>query len=218
MQTRALDELSVRASDFLDSVVAKQQEDRDKFEPARQGYELARWLRRSLSIEPDLAVDPASILSSWKVSVNDIDLETATQIDAIACWGKLHGPLILVNQKGNFAKDSHGRRSTLAHEIAHLLVDRKGALPLAEAIGGSAPKIPEQRARAFAAEFLVPQARVTSALKESLDIRTTVAQLRDHYRAGWPIVGWQIINGSAFDSLSESDRKYVELLVPERQG
>jgi len=39
----------------------------------------------------------------------------------------------------------------------HLLVDRKGFLPLVEVFGGYAPKGAERRANAFAAELLLPR-------------------------------------------------------------
>jgi hypothetical protein len=34
-------------------------------------------------------------------------------------------------------------RFTLAHELCHLLVDRKGSLPVAEVLGGATPNRPE---------------------------------------------------------------------------
>lgn len=57
-------------------------------------------------------------------------------------------------------------RFTLAHELAHLLLDRERGVDLALTSGDWAPQAIEQRANAFAAAFLMPTNLVRAALKE----------------------------------------------------
>lgn len=62
-----------------------------------------------------------------------------------------------MNNNGTYSRYRTGRRATLAHEICHLLVDRKDALPLVDVFGGQVDEEVEKRARAFVAELLLPQ-------------------------------------------------------------
>ncbi len=91
-------------------------------------------------------LDPDRFLIELGVSIEDCTLESAN-VDAIAVWGPKHGPAVFINRAGTHAKDDKGRRTTLAHELCHLLLDREGALPLAEVLGGAAPPGVERRAR-----------------------------------------------------------------------
>lgn len=121
--------------------------------PFEQGYQLARWLRAQLQIEDREAFEPEKLLADEGVKVEEYDLDSA-EIDAIACWGAID-PLILLNRNEKArAATPNGRRSTLAHEICHLLIDRTRALPVAEVLGGEVDDESEKRANAFAAELL----------------------------------------------------------------
>ena len=119
--------------------------------PYVQGYELALWLRDELHLS-DGPVDPASLLTQWNVADGELS-PLPEQLDAIAFWGDNHGPGVLTNPDGLYAQSPAGLKATLAHELAHLILDRKDALPAAEVLGGSTPHHVEQRARAFAAEL-----------------------------------------------------------------
>ena len=87
-----------------------------------QGFEVARWLRRTLGNERG-RVDPGRLLESWGISIQEINLEAGV-LDAVCVWGGAHAPTILLNRNGRRAGRTKGRNATLAHEIAHLLVDR----------------------------------------------------------------------------------------------
>jgi Zn-dependent peptidase ImmA (M78 family) len=119
-----------------------------------QGCEIATWLRTRLNI--DGRAHPAALLEGWGVRVKKMTLSTHN-VDAIAFWGLKHGPAVLVNTRGKHSRSRAGARATLAHEICHLLVDRRRALPIGDVLGGHVPHAIEKRARAFAAEFLLPQ-------------------------------------------------------------
>jgi Zn-dependent peptidase ImmA (M78 family) len=178
-------------------------------EPYAQGYDAARWLRAKLAA-PAGRVDPRELLAQWRVQLPDFEI-SLRRLDAVACWGPRHGPAVLLNQLGAHAQTERGARATLAHEIGHLLLDRDGSLPLAEVLGGNVPEMPEKRARAFAAEFLLPQIVVVQTVR-GLEIAEAVRLLRDEYCVSYQIVGWQITNCMAWVGLNEQDRNYVEEL------
>lgn len=176
--------------------------------PYEQGIQAARWLRDRLgiSLEP---VNPRALLNTWGVYLETF--ETVGGLDAICAWGRKHGPAILLNPKGRRARGKAGQRSTLAHEIAHLLLDRDGALPVAEVLGGRVPPAVEQRAGAFAAELLIPQQVVRDALTAGGAIRRIVSRLRTRYGVSGEVIAWQARNGSA--PLTVEDQWYLRSLV-----
>jgi hypothetical protein len=165
-----------------------------------QGYALAVWARRTiLGDRASGLVDVEGILRDLHVDLIDIDLDAPT-IDAVAVFGPHHGPAILLNKSGQHAQGNHGRRATLAHELCHLLRDRAGALPFAEALSEDAPLVPERRARAFAAEFLLTQADAVRASEEiapttRMEWEQLVERLSRDYGTSQAIVAWQLKNG-----------------------
>lgn len=76
-------------------------------------------------------------------------------------------PHIVVNSNYRRGVSNNVRRFTLAHELAHLLLDRDRSQQMAVASGPWAPKAIEQRANAFAAAFLMPERLLRSALEAS---------------------------------------------------
>jgi len=148
-ETAELDRLTAKALGFLEDLEASEP-------PFVQGADLAHWLRHELNLGPKDLINPVDMLSVWGVKNANIRLRTGA-VDALAVWGPKRGPAVLVNLDGRHARGYAGRRATIAHEICHLLVDRGRQLPLAEVLGGRAPEAVEQRARAFAAELLLPQ-------------------------------------------------------------
>lgn len=162
-------------------------------QPFTQGYRLARWLRQQLQKKPGARVDPEELLSSEGVAIETLDLQTG-QIDAIACWGTI-APLILLNQNPEArAANEHGRRSTLAHEICHLLVDRTRALPVAEVLGGEMDSESEKRANAFAAEFLLPQDHAVEVLRQAPGLREALESLSRSHGVSKQLAAYQLLN------------------------
>lgn len=179
--------------------------------PFDQGYALAVWLRGELGNVSE-RIEPEELLRAWRVEIKDIELETSA-VDAICCWGPRHGPVIFVNGRGRHASHEAGRRSTLAHEICHLIVDRKRALPLAEVLGGRVPKSVEARARAFAAEFLLPRELAMSTLRSSQNAAAAVRKLTSRFGVSREIVAWQVRNSD--EAIPSEHAVYLRGLVSE---
>ena len=181
--TSDLDALSGTALEELDKLAGRTAFD--------QGYEISRWLRRVLGLE-ERSFDPRRALLDWGVGVVEADLKDRA-IDAVAAWGPRHGPVVFLNDR---PKPAGVRvRATLAHEICHLLVDRAAALPLAEVLGGDAPQHAEARARAFAAELLLPMHVAGRVIAEAADRpRSAVNSLGRKYGVSTEVVAWQVRN------------------------
>ena len=178
--------------------------------PYEQGYALAAWLRTALGLtDPGERVDPDVVLDAWKVRI--VVTTSVPEIDGFACWGPRHGPMVAVNKNGRHSEFEAGRRATLAHEIAHLLVDRRGALPLAEVLGGQTAPISEARAGAFAAELLLPRAAAGRTMSATGDAEKDVTDLAEHYGVSREVIAWQARNSGA--ELSSSVREYLRHLV-----
>ncbi|MBA9070167.1 hypothetical protein FHR71_003931 [Methylobacterium sp. RAS18] len=218
--TPELDALTVEAKPVLDATA------RDL--PRVQGQKLAQWLRERIDTPPNVQVDPEALLSSWGVSV--VPFETDPRIEAVCFWGASHGPAVLLNTRGRsnrkpanvaWAGVSGGARATLAHEICHLLVDRQGALPAAEVLGGSVPYAPEERARAFAAEFLLPQETAGQIYRSRASAAAAVATLVREFRVSRTVAAWQVLNrfGSNEAMLPSSERRYLlDVADPNRRA
>lgn len=184
-QTAELDKLSQEAERLIN--------ESGKVKPYDQGYFLADWLGRVLKLmHLDYPYEPSEILKHMGVSIHSIEIPEQN-IDAIACWGPRHGPAVIVNAQGVHSQEEKGQRSTLAHEICHLLIDRTGALPLAEILNGSAPHNVEARAKAFAAELLLPRNLAYDRVVNASDPEDAVNELRS---AGLSkeIIAWQVRN------------------------
>lgn len=147
--TDQLDALSEQLLPEFDRLVAR------SVAPYETGYVLARQLRLMLNIAPSVRVEPREVLEAWDVDVIITTLGTDL-IDAVGFWGSRYGPGVVMNKDGIYARSAPARRATLAHEMCHLLVDRRRSLPLVDVLGGTVDTEVESRARAFAAEFLVP--------------------------------------------------------------
>ncbi|OOC09604.1 ImmA/IrrE family metallo-endopeptidase [Thioalkalivibrio halophilus] len=205
---RRIVDCPARATPELDRIEAALGEQLDDTEPPyRQGYWAASWLREWLSLSPEAAVEPGEWLKRWGVHVEGINLG-ACPIEAVTVWGERHGPLVLVNHASESrAGHEYGERATLAHEIAHLLLDRQGALPVAEVLGGRTPEYPEKRARAFAAELLLPRDVAARAVEQSADLTEAAERLRADYRVSRELLAWQITNSGAAKQLQSRQEK-----------
>jgi Zn-dependent peptidase ImmA (M78 family) len=169
-----------------------------------EGYAVANWFRRYQKIDSDNeTVEVEKILASWNVGVTS--REFAPSLDAVAVWGKSHGPTIIVNKNGVHSHSIGGLRATLAHEMCHILLDRKSALPVVEVLGGRVAQGIETRARAFAAELLLPRSAANRIVRTSFNVQAAVEQLVEHYRVSAALAAWQITNSKPQLSSSELD-------------
>jgi len=176
---------------------------------AAQGYRLADLLREHLGNSSG-RIDPERILESWGTRIQEIQFPDSG-IDAVAVWGSRRRATILVNTQGPRAKLPAGKRSTLAHEICHLLIDRDGALPAAEVLGGKVPPHIEQRANAFAAELLLPRANAGAYIQKTLGyvyqrdardqlIEKAISDLAEQYGVSHELASWQALRSGAIKS------------------
>lgn len=132
--------------------------------PHEQGQELARQLRDSLG-NPDRYLDVETLLEQWGVHTASEDLSDPA-VDGATVWDEHHGPLIIVNSRSSRTAP-WAKRMTVAHELCHLLVDLRAAVPLAVISSPWAPATLERRANAFAAELLLPKLGLARALGET---------------------------------------------------
>jgi Zn-dependent peptidase ImmA (M78 family) len=183
--TSALDTLSVAALQQIPTG--------PEWHPYDQGYLVADWLRAQIGVTSKDAVKPEELLRRWSVQIQTAKFNTRI-VDAVAAWGPRHGPVVIVNSRGAHSRSRRGLRATFAHEIAHLLLDRTTALPLAEVMGGRAVDSTEERARAFAAQLLLPKEEAGQAFDSSADTVQTVRSLATRYGVSQEIVAWQARN------------------------
>lgn len=189
VKTAILDDLSSEAAKELEKSQLKLANE--------QGRLLAEWLRGKPNIVArDGLVYPEAILKTWNVSVTEIELRSQN-IDALCAWGPKHGPTVLINRNGRLSHFPTGRRSSLAHEICHLLLDRKGSLPVAEVFGGEVPKIPEQRANAFGAELLLTRNAALMVYLKIRNVEETLETIAKSYRVSFEVAAWQLLNSRA---------------------
>lgn len=171
-----------------------------------QGYQLADWLRETLGILPADPVFPEALLEDWGIPITQFDIPAP--IDAAAVWGARRGPGILLNRNNSSrASTDNGYRTTLAHEICHLLVDRQRALPVVEVLGGQVARRAEQRANAFAAELLLPRAQAAQACESHTDLLAAAAFLEKRYRVSREVVCHQVNNSDFGTRLDDAARR-----------
>ena len=196
------------ALSYIQSLAVNVIAESENQDPVFQGYLLAAMLRSHLECEVG-KVDPESILGTWQVSIHRFE-DKDLLLDAVAVWGTQHAPTIILNQAGPRAQHPTGTRSTLAHEICHLLIDIEGALPAVEVLGGNISRSVEKRANAFSAEFLLPRAEAGASIKTELQfvyiaserdnaLDQTVNFLAAKYGTSHEMTAWQILNSGGID-------------------
>jgi Zn-dependent peptidase ImmA (M78 family) len=201
----AIDKLSAEALPADDEL--------DPFKPHEQGHWVAQRAREALGLDSTDVFDTDKWLSSLGVECREVSLGVAG-IDAIAAWGADHGPVVIINRDGRHSRSAVGRNASIAHEIGHLLFDRLKGLPAAEVLGGMGNPFIERRARAFAAELLLPNsiARAAFDAPHSRDeVLRAVRSLSRRYRVSNEIVAWQARNSDR--PLDESVRRTLATLV-----
>lgn len=146
-------------------------------QPWEQGYEAADHIHHALGTNTDEPIPIGTILTALGVTVRNATLSDANA-RAFCFVSSEHRPTIVVNKSYWTNKFSNVRRTTLAHELCHLILDRDQARELAIASGPWAPLVLEQRANAFAAMFLMPEALVLRAVAAATQPPTSLAGVR----------------------------------------
>lgn len=164
--------------------------------PFEQGHLAAQQVREILGLSDNVRFDPQSWLVENGIEYRETRLGVRG-IDAVAAWGDQHGPVVIINLDGTHSQASSGRNASIAHEIGHLLLDRFDGLPAAEVLGGRTNPFVEARARAFAAELLLPRAVAGENLAQaesSLETKAAVEYLCRRFRVSAEVVAWQARN------------------------
>lgn len=163
--------------------------------PYDQGYSLAEQARKRLG-NLDQPVDVEAFVQSLGVQVHDEELSNDS-IDAATVWDDSHGPVIVVNKIERHAAP-WARRMTLAHELCHVLFDKRKSVPLMIASTAWAPPEIEQRANAFAAEFLLPREGILRVARSLHllwhDEEAVQKQLMDEFEVGATVCLHQVQN------------------------
>lgn len=180
--------------------------------PYDEGLDAARALRQELSMRPEDPVNPHFILEeSLGVTIYEVSIDGARSLDAFAAWGPNFGPAVVINARGLHNK-GNGRNATLAHELGHLMMDRLGALPVADVLLGSQRNDIEARARAFAAEFLLPQHVAKAAFANwTGSIEGIVRRLSTKFHVSKSVAAWNLHNSGAM--LTEEERLQLRAIA-----
>lgn len=152
--------------------------------PAHQGQRLASEVRSRLALHG--AIQDMRALLEERLAIATYVRRLDTDAPAIAvCSHHKTAASVLINARRSSPPDSPGCRMTLAHELCHILFDPpEDGLQLV--IENGANNDFEQRANAFAAEFLCPLAemrRLCPALRaEKTAILEAAEKIADHFR------------------------------------
>jgi Zn-dependent peptidase ImmA (M78 family) len=185
----------------------------DAYKPYEQGHMVAQLVRLALELQPKDKFDTDHWMSKLSIEYREVSL-AVEGIDAIAAWGDEHGPVIIINRDGKHSNATAGRNASVAHEIGHLIFDRHAALPAAEVLGGLGNPLIEQRARAFAAELLLPNVVARNAFdlpRTQDEILEAASDLAHQYDVSRELVAWQAHNSA--NPLREISRRTLSTLV-----
>lgn len=147
--------------------------------PWEQGYEFAERAHEALALDGDGSIDIETLLVDRLGVLIDASTLSDPRLRGIAIAGPQHHPAVIPNDTHPRNLSYEGRRFTLAHELCHLLVDRRAGRRLAIASGPWAPIEIEQRANAFAAYFLMPPERVQRVVADLTEPLASPAGVRN---------------------------------------
>lgn len=136
--------------------VAAQLGSHEALTPGEQGSYYGEEAHEVLRAAEGDTVDVASILDSLGIEMRPTSL-TDQRTRAVSLLRRDGTATIALNHHFEHGRAAHVTRFSLAHELAHLLLDRGRASELGIVSGPWAPLEIEQRANAFAAAFLMPQ-------------------------------------------------------------
>jgi transcriptional regulator with XRE-family HTH domain len=139
------------------------------------GYQLARQVRRALHLKGSLQSEFAPLPSDWEALIEDafgipiLERLLATRGVLAVTAKTAEPPLAAIVMSSRHSGPALPRRVTVAHELAHALFDpmtHRATLFIdkEEDFSESRAAAGEQRARAFAAELLVPRGGLLGVL------------------------------------------------------
>lgn len=175
--------------------------------PHEDGYRLARKVRALLKNETGLLANLGSLLEvSFSICVSDAELRQE-RIQAVSMKQRDGVASIVLNSSNKGFGSLMWRRVNLAHELCHILFDEpRSGFDLVADYGepgrcfsdGSTPN--EQRAKAFAAELLIPLAGLEQILgspyqanKETTAL-LRIRDVRESFHTTYEVALYQLIN------------------------
>ncbi len=166
----------------------------DPREPWASGYDLALAIRSRLNVATGELVDLDAALR--RLGVECVPIEIGDPDIRGACVGApAYRPLIAVNPSSEWANGPSGRRTTIAHELCHLLFDRSMMRGLARFEGSVADtdRHVEMRANAFSIEFLIPRHELIKPNREIVsDDELTALSMR--FQVSLHALHWHVAN------------------------
>lgn len=176
-----------------------------------QGESIAHELRHFLKIAPSDRIDIFAFVADLGVEIRSEYVELQT-FDGLAIAGGHYGPGAFLNEAsrrlgkgpGDLSTNG-GARVTLAHELCHLLLDRKHPLSAVEVLRSRMPATVESRARAFAGEFLLPTSaasyswQIAGSPLNGDDLRNVLQELADRFGVTFSVAAWKVEHGSGTD-------------------
>ncbi|MFY9343266.1 MAG: XRE family transcriptional regulator [Planctomycetota bacterium] len=186
--------------------------------PAFQGYHLARELRTQLGLATEPIVDVRE-LAEVTLGVAVLTRQLLT-LGSSAMAVKAGEAAAIVLAPGATTSQA---RVWLAHEICHALFDADtgGTHVVVDFVTDKKTHQAEQRARAFAAEFLLPADGLRQIFGPPQSIQGTdaatkiVGKARDHFGATWQVTANQVCNQEFVD---KSLREWLEQMPPTTPG
>lgn len=175
--------------------------------PYEQGEGLANMLRRDQALPNGKAVNVFALVEKLGIPLQVEDVETPG-LDALAIWGDRHGPAILLNETSERHKspfdprENFALRITLAHELCHLLADSTHVLSAIDVLNSRMPQTIEQRARAFAAELLLPTSDAARAWidadrpRDRERVDSLLDTLSQTYKMSRAAASWKLQHGA----------------------
>jgi len=178
--------------------------------PFAQGEAAAHVAREHLLASADKGkeVDIFGLVVGLGVEVKILDVPPST-LDGLAIWGTKHGPGVLLNEassrirreRGGEGVDKGGARVTLAHELCHLLLDGARTVSAVDVLRSRMPLSIEQRAKAFAGEFLLPSKLAADAWDKAgrprrhQDLEPVVEDLAQRFGVTRSVASWKLEHG-----------------------
>jgi len=217
-QATELDELAEQAKTHIETLHGSSR-------PYEQGEQLAGFLRARLPDVGEESVEIFAIVQNLGVEVLLEDMGLPA-LDALAIWGERHGPVALINSGSSrhagpgAVVDRGSVRVTLAHELAHFLIDREHALGAVDVLQSRMPVATEQRARAFAAEFLLPSRLAGATWAHSgrpLDragLQAVIDDLCERFAVSKSVASWKLEHGAR--QYGGDVRLMLSAIVPQR--
>ncbi len=171
----------------------------DREEEWRQGYRLGAAARRSLGIPAGPIPDLQTTLEGRGIHVATLPFSPV--VDAASLMEDGAMPIILLNQASPRVEQTLPRRSSMAHELCHLLHDA-GELDFETRLSGKESNhddAVERRARAFAPAFLAPSDEVNLWFRSGdgkrwRDPRRRVVALARRWGLSWGGAIWHAKN------------------------